>query len=121
MKNLNLTIIGNVGVVKPLFETKNGARLLEVEVACSLATGTSVAGKKEYETVWYTCKKSFHSSVEIVDQDLVVKGARILVNGEFCIEEYADKDGVVQSKRVLNNASFFMEGFRAKKSKKQSK
>ena len=82
-----ITIVGRVGRNAELKYLKDGVALCEFSVAVSKKTGRG--DERKEKTTWFKCTV-WRDRAETAN-DLIRKGAQILVSGEVDVEAYIDK------------------------------
>ena len=87
MSYQQITIVGRIGRNAELKDTKGGIALCEFSVAVSKKTGRGEDRKEK--TTWFKCT-IWRDRAETAN-DLIRKGAQILVSGEVDVEAYIDK------------------------------
>ena len=87
MSYQQITIVGRVGRNAELKYLKDGVALCEFSVAVSKKTGRG--DERKEKTTWFKCTV-WRDRAETAN-DLIRKGAQILVSGEVDVEAYIDK------------------------------
>lgn len=105
----NITICGSIG--EPRFRevnTKNGAREICSFGICQ-AEGKDAQGNTNF--AWYNAEYWLNKDSKL--RQYLVKGAKVIVDGELKTEKYTDKEGAVKATIKIDCRNITLVGDRA--------